>query len=222
MKADSFTSGDLWAVVNVDQRRSRSSPDLVPDLLSRLESLETALPPERTAGDEVQLITRSANTVVTVLEEAARGGAWRVGVGLGPVETPLPQTVRASRGPAFVAAREAVDAAHTSPSGLAFVMGEDPSGNVGGADYACRQRVQEAATVAALLHHLWSRRTKEGWDVVDNVRSSGSGRAAAAALGISASAVSQRLRTAGWQPGEQGRELLEQVLAELLGEDGAR
>ncbi|MGA4668371.1 SatD family protein [Propionibacteriaceae bacterium Y1923] len=213
MKPESFTCGDegWWAVVNIDQRRSRHSPDLVPSLLESLADLAVALPAERTVGDEVQVLTRTSATLTDILEVTARSDDWRVGIGFGPVETPLPPSVRQARGPAFVAAREAVEAAHSSPSNLAMRAPDD----VGAADYA-GNRVASAGTIAGLLHHVWSRRTREGWDVVDQLREHGTGRAAAEAMGISPSAVSQRLRTAGWQPAEQGRELLRQVFDDIL------
>lgn len=222
MKSESFTrAGGRWlAAVNIDQRRSRSSPDRVPELLADLSSLDVLLGPERTVGDEVQLLTSSAAAVGHLLETVARGQDWRVGIGLGPVETPLPTSVREARGPAFLAAREAIQTAHSSPTNLALVAAP---GRVGVDDYAVGERdarrarrVTEANVVASLLQHLWSRRTQEGWDVIDQLRRSGTGRAAAERLDISASAVSQRLRTAGWQPGEQGRELLESLLDEAL------
>ena len=221
MKPEPFTvAAPWWAVVNIDQRRSRSSPDLVPELLDALTDLDVELPAERTAGDEVQLLTGSPGAVARLLETVARGEDWRVGVGVGPVEMPLPSGVRQARGPAFVAAREAINAAHSSPTSLALLAAPRP---VGGGDYAeCQRdafrsrRVAEAHVVAGLLHHLWSRRTQEGWDVIDQLRRTGTGRAAAERLNISPSAVSQRLRTAGWQPAEQGRELLESLLGEAL------
>ena len=223
MKSGSFTSAPgWWAVVNIDQRGSRTSPDLVPGLLEALSGVASPLVPERTLGDEVQLLTTSPATLAHVLETTSRSRDWRVGIGFGPVEEPLPNHVREGRGPAFIAARSAIDTAHNSPSDLAFAAAPGPvtgSGYANGdADALVRraQRVTEAEAIAGLLHYLWSRRTKEGWDVVDALRTSGSGRATAEALGISPSAVSQRLRTAGWQPGEQGRDLLEAVLAEVL------
>ena len=221
MKPRSFSGApQWWAVVNIDQRRSRVSPDRVPDLLEALAGLDTRLAAERTVGDEVQLLTASSHTLSRVLETAARSDDWRIGIGIGPVQEPLPQSVREARGPAFVLAREAITTAHPSATHFAMMASTE---DVGGDDYAGRQatrhrasRVSEASAVAGLLLHLWGRRTQEGWDVVDQLRLNGTGRAAAEALHISASAVSQRLRTAGWQPGEQGRELLESMLAEVL------
>ncbi|MGA4507527.1 hypothetical protein ACQB6R_07405 [Propionibacteriaceae bacterium G1746] len=214
MKAEDFT----WAVANIDQRRSSSSPDRVPALLTMLATHDLALPAERTAGDEVQLLTRSAQTLAAVLEFVAREGHWRIGIGFGLVEYPLPAHVRESRGGAFVAARTAVDRAHSSASDLAFVTGGHTGRDVTAPRYAGddAQDVAAAQAVAGLLHHLWSRRTKEGWAVVDALRAEGTGRAAAEALGISPSAVSQRLRTAGWQPGDEGRALLVQLFERVL------
>src|SRR5690606_39564507 len=44
---------------------------------------------------------------------------WSIGVGVGPVETPLPEQTRAGRGPAFEHARIAVERAKNAPGQVA-------------------------------------------------------------------------------------------------------
>ena len=93
--------------MTVDQRRSRRDIDRVEDLLSDLD-YALLRPFERTAGDEVQAVTDKPDVVVDVALDLLARGHWSVGIGIGPVQRPLPASTRAGRGPAFEAAREAV------------------------------------------------------------------------------------------------------------------
>ncbi len=89
-------------VLTVDQQGSRRSPDRVGEALRRLQgTVPTLLPFERTAGDEFQGVMAEAADVVTVVLELVRLGGWSIGVGAGPVSTPLPDSTRAGSGPAF-------------------------------------------------------------------------------------------------------------------------
>lgn len=217
MKPSSFTR---WhCVVDVDQRHSRRSPDRVPDLLQLLRGAGYS-GAERTTGDEIQLLVEPGQSLADLLEVLVRAEHWRVGVGFGAVETPVPASVREARGAAFIAAREAIGAAGADPSGISFAT---PHGVVGAADYprgvqddGRERRVSQAHAAAVLLHQVWSRRTREGWDVVDVMNEVETGREAANRLGISPSAVSQRLRAAGYQAGLQGRALLDGLVDEVL------
>ncbi|MGB6772692.1 MAG: hypothetical protein WBF51_11935 [Candidatus Dormiibacterota bacterium] len=104
----------MTAVILLDQKGSRRSPDLVNTWLEDLHndsSLHFLLPPERTAGDETQALTSDAQTLTHVALVALQSSRWWLGVGIGEVETPLPATVRASRGKAFMLARQALELA---------------------------------------------------------------------------------------------------------------
>src|SRR5436305_1758802 len=82
-------------LLTVDQRASRRSPDRVPEALRRLnESVATVLPFERTAGDEFQGLLAEAADAVQVALQLVRVGGWSIGIGAGPVQTPLPATTR--------------------------------------------------------------------------------------------------------------------------------
>lgn len=198
-------------VMTIDQRASRRRGDLVEDVLTSLAGRVAAapaahgtlvLPFERTAGDEVQGLLEGPELVVDLALHLQRLGGWSVGIGLGAVDRPLGPSSRASSGPAFVAARDAVERARSkaSPVPLA-VTGPRPG------------PAREAEAVLQLLAAVVRRRTPSGWEAVDAVAGARTQREAAARLGISAQAVSQRLRTALWE-----EELaVRPVVARLLG-----
>src|SRR5690348_15958148 len=99
----------MLAILTVDQRGSRSGPDLVPAVLDALNSPDlgpTARAFERTAGDEVQGVLDSGASIVARIELLLRQETWNIGLGLGAVEEPLPASTRAGRGEAFVIARQ--------------------------------------------------------------------------------------------------------------------
>src|SRR5262245_29747132 len=102
-------------VLTVDQQGSRTQPDQVPAALEALAVIPARLAFERTAGDEFQGVLDDPPSLPAALEPLLRSDAWNVGIGVGEIETPLPAQARAGRGPAYVAAREAVTAAKSSP-----------------------------------------------------------------------------------------------------------
>jgi hypothetical protein len=192
-------------VITADQKHSRSAQDRVPALLADLRSRTdgrggTTRPFERTAGDEVQGLLHDPATVVDAVVALLRGGWW-VGVGIGPIDQPMPETARAGRGPAYLAARQAVESAKAGPGGICVVGSSASAG-------------QRAESAAWLLAALLGRRTPQGWQVVDLVAGGAKGVEAAAKLGISPQAVSSRLRVAGWAEEQRGRELLTWLLGE--------
>ncbi len=193
-------------VLTIDQRGSRRRGDRVPELLTALTEapgVRAVLPAERTVGDEVQLVVADGGSVVAAIEVVSRLAGWTVGVGIGTVAEPLPVSTREARGQAFTAARDAVERAKRSAARLAVSGGLDP--------YAARR----AESALWLLLAVQDRRTERGWEVVDTVRARGSQAAAAGALGVSAQAVSQVLRAAGWSEAERGRELSAWLLEEM-------
>jgi hypothetical protein len=144
---------------------------------------------------------------VSALEVLLRAGEWNIGLGLGEVETPLPDSARAGRGPAYLAAREAVTAAKSSP-------------------WRVRAAGVPADTVRALESAVWlwaallSRRTPRGWEVADLVDLGLTYDEAATRIGISQSAVSQRAAAAGIAEGRRARELVHYLTRTAL--EGAR
>lgn len=177
-----------------DQKRSRTSDDAVSAVIERLEleaksgRISFVLSPERTSGDEFQCLVADAESVYRVLRLLARDGRWHVGVGIGAVDHPLPSSVRESRGPALIAAREALDDAKSSRPSVA-VRGEGA-------------RAEEAEGTVLLAAQLWEGRTPSGWEAVEAVEQLGESpilSEAARTLLISKQALSQRLQAANWQ-----------------------
>lgn len=203
----------MLAVLTVDQRRSRTGPDLVEEAIAALAPLPTRRPFERTAGDELQGVVDDPGVLVAVVEHLLREARWNVGVGLGEVDLPLPPSTRAGRGEAFLRAREAVTAAKTSPWHLRVVAGTGTGTGTGPGTGAARALETTWWLWAAVL----ARRTPRGWEVADLVESGDlSYEEAGRRLGISQSAVSQRAQAAGLVEGRRARELATYLAGQLL------
>ncbi|MBK8868145.1 MAG: hypothetical protein KBF43_10300 [Dermatophilaceae bacterium] len=196
-------------VITADQVDRQRAHDRVPAALSLLTGPRAGahLGFERTAGDEIQGVCEDPADVVDILTSLIRHGDWRIGLGIGPVELPLPTSPRAGRGPAFVASRDALVAAHPVPGQLA-VRCRVGSGH-SRADRELRLRHTRFAETALLLYaRLLRSRTMEGWQVTDLLMQGLTQKDAATRLGVTPSAVSQRVRRAGWQEQQRGRELV--------------
>ena len=192
-------------VLTIDQRGSRHQDDRIEDLLARLRTHPAAgrlvRGFERTAGDEVQGLLDGCDDAVDLALMLVPAGEWYVGIGLGSVREPLPASVRAATGPAFVHAREAVERAKVVPARLA-VVGPD------------RLSAENADALLALLAAVVQRRSQQGWEVVDLIAAGLTQRDAAQRLRISPQAVSQRLRAALWNEERRVRPIAARLLAE--------
>jgi hypothetical protein len=186
-------------VMTVDQRRSRRDIDRVPDLLDRYRDFDLIRPFERTAGDEVQAVCEDAATVVAIALDLVATPHWSVGIGVGSVELPLPDTTRAGRGQAFEAARDAVTRAKNAPAALA-VTGPEP------------EAAEDAETASTLVALLVARRSDQGREAVALMAEGMSQTDAAERLNISKQAMSQRLSVAGWHVENAGRTLAARLL----------
>lgn len=190
-------------VLTVDQRSSRSGPDLVPATLEALAALPLLRSFERTAGDEFQGVLDDATSLPRVVERLLREDTWNIGIGIGAVNQPLPDHARAGGGPAYLHARAAVTAAKTSPWHLR-VAGDAPA-------------ARHLETTLWLWAAVLARRTARGWEVADLADQGLSYDEAGRRLGISQSAVSQRAQAAGIVEGRRARELAGALTADLLG-----
>lgn len=192
-------------MLTLDQQDSRRRRDRVPGLLERLNSRGrrggVLRRFERTAGDEAQGVVSEPEALRDIVLDLVREGAWHIGIGVGDVDEPLPRSARAGGGPAFVRAREAVERAKRAPHRLC-VVGDD--------DY----RAAHAEAVLWLLALLVERRSERGWEVADMLADGSTRVDVAEALGISPSAVSQRIQAAGIVEEQHGREVAAALLAE--------
>lgn len=178
-------------VVTADQRGSTQKGDRVQSLMAELRpwtdrfAEHIALPLERTVGDEVQILLSSADAAVDLGLHLMRVGEWSVGIGVGTVNEPWGESARASSGPAFVLARQAVERARGKSEPVPLVVaGEDP------------HAAESATAVLQLLAGVVRRRSSAGWQVADLLTPDASQRDVATQLGISQQAVSQRVTSA--------------------------
>lgn len=194
-------------VLTVDQDGSREGLDRVPAALETLAPVRTRLDFERTVGDEFQGVLDDPAALVTALESLLRAEGWNIGIGIGAIETPLADHARAGRGPAYLAAREAVTAAKASPWHVRALA----SGDEG------RDDVRALESAVWLWAALLGRRTSRGWEVADLVDQGLTYDETATRLGITQSAVSQRAAAAGIAEGRRARELVEFLTRTALG-----
>lgn len=192
--------------ITADQVDSRHRDDLVEEelvALSRLGGTRLLLPPDRSAGDELQVATSDAGTALDLVLHLARSEQWSVGLAVGEVRHPLPEATRALAGSAFVLARSAVEAAKKRP--LRFAI-ETEAG-----------RHPDAATLQPLIDLLLglrARRTPEGWELADALEGGLTQKEAARRLGVTPQAVSLRAQSAQLRTDAAARVALTVLLAE--------
>ena len=197
-------------VVIADQVDSRTESDRVPLALDALAGVGLLLPYERTAGDEIQGLAATGEAVVASITALTRLDGWRIGIGLGLVDEPLPQSTRAARGEAYLAARTAIGSARRSPVALSLVAGDSVR------DGGYGDHVDDAETALWLLRSTLARRSREGWELMDLLDQGLTNAQAAERLGISPSAVSQRLGRAARTESERATRLAARLLDRLL------
>jgi hypothetical protein len=179
-------------VITADQVDSRHRTDLAATTVERLGSVlrgRLALPVDRTAGDEIQLLLDSAEAAITAILLLTRDAEWSVGCGIGEVNTPLPANTREATGPAFVAAREAVEAAKKRDTRFALRL-EPTTGTTAG----------DLEAIIDLVLHLRARRSPQGWELYDLMVAGGTQAEAANELKITPQAASKRARAAVIRP----------------------
>lgn len=219
-------------VLTIDQRGSSTDIDRVPALLEGLR-LTGGLRPtggrfERSVGDEVQGVLSEPADVVEVALHALRSGLWYVGIGIGSVNEPLPESPREGSGAAFVAAREAVDRAKAAASHVPLAVmsgGVRRAAAETGRGEAGTRACANAEAVLRLVGRLVQERTEAQWRVVDALRARngrdpgrhGQQKQVAQELGISEQSVSRAIIRSGWQEEWAARPAVEMLLATAHG-----
>ena len=195
-------------VITADQVASRRDTDRTGALIEELAEAyadDLLLPADQTAGDEIQLVTRSAEAALGIVLDTTRTGRWSVGVGVGGIRMPLPDAARKATGTAFIAARDAVVAAKRADGRFALRAGAP----------AFAAAAADVESLVRLLVLLRERRTDHGWQVVDLMRAGHQQKEAAAMLDVSAAAVSARLKAAMWRAEDDARPALVRLLKRL-------
>jgi hypothetical protein len=201
-------------VITADQVDSRNRSDLVARTIPGLEDRwgpAILLPPERTAGDELQLAVTTGTAVLGIALELTRDRAWSVGCGIGLVEQPLPESTRAATGTAFVAARDAVNSAKKRETRFALR---------GAGELA--ERAEDLEAVIILLLTTRARRSKEGWELFDLLGAGLTQTAAADRLSITPQAASKRARAGAIKTEFAATAAIGRMLSGLAQENGER
>ena len=188
-------------VLTVDQIQSRAQQDLVEVTLAGLGEVDTLLPFTRTVGDEFQGLVANPGSVVDVTLGLMRTVGWHVGIGIGAVQQPLPSDARQARGPAFLAARSAVEAAKKQSTHVSVRSVPD------------RLEARDAEITFRLLIALQLSRSAHGWEAAGLMDQGLTQAAAASTLGITRQALSQRLQAAHWSLDRESRLVLARLLA---------
>jgi SatD family (SatD) len=187
-------------VLTVDQIQSRAQQDLVEGTLAGLGEVDTVLPFTRTVGDEFQGLLTNPASVVDVTLGLMRTVAWHIGIGIGAVQQPLPADARQARGPAFLAARSAVEAAKKQSTHVSVRSVPD------------RLEARDAEITFQLLIALQLRRSPLGWEAAELMDQGLTQAAAASTLAITRQALSQRLQAAHWSLDREARQVLTRLL----------
>lgn len=193
-------------VLTVDQIGSRSTPDRVPQLESAPFAEAAVLPFARTAGDEAQAVFDDAAAALRCALGLASTGFWHCGLGVGPIEEGAegaPRDAREGRGEAYVAAREAVEAAKDQPAHLCI----RPLEGAG-------ETAEAAAQVVLGVRAKQRETAHEASALAQGGLTQGQ---IAERLGISQQAVSDRLTAAMHAPLER---LIEAAVSALRAADG--
>ncbi len=160
-----------------------------------------AFPPgARPVGESWTAVVDDASAAVDAVVALLRLGGRRIGVG---AALPGPQDA-----PVTLAARRALEAAGRRPARLA-VRGDDP------------EAAADAQAVLTALAVLLTRRSAAAWAAVDLVAAGSTRAAAAAVLGVSRQAVTQRLAAASWELERELRPAAARLLARAARRDPA-
>ena len=193
-------------VITADQIDSRNDHDRAREMIARLVAQSPnafSLPPDQTAGDEIQLLVSTAAPTLHTILALHRSGHWSVGLGVGTVRTPLPDSTRQATGGAFIAARGAVLRAKKSEAHFALELGQTDAAAPG---------IEALITMLLLLRQ---RRTPQGWQAGDLFESGLAQTDIADRLGITTGAVSQRLKAAQYRVEQAARPALVRLLEQL-------
>lgn len=186
--------------------RTHRGGDPLPQLTAALAPLGLRRPAERTLGDEAIVVADRAEQAVDVIRVASELGSWCIGLGVGAVEKPVPEEIRALRGPAVDAAREALHAARTTAQVPLAVRAGDPRQAGTAAD---------AEAVLRLIGWMIATRNTGQWRVVRALRERPgiTQRDLAEHLGITQQTVSRSLKTSGWREESAAHPLLVRLLS---------
>lgn len=185
---------------------TRGEGDRVPELLAALEAVPARHRPQRTRSREMVAATPRAAHALDLVRIALESGGWAVGLGIGDLEVPPGNDLRAARGGAVEAAFEAMSRSSRAGASPVSVRAADPRH---------AETARDAEAVLGLVAWMIRRRSTGQWRAVRALREDPSATQAQLAerLGITQQTVSRSLRTSGWHEESAAHPLVERLLA---------
>ena len=193
-------------VIALSPPRGHRGGDPLPALQEALAPLGLRRPPERTVGSAEIALADRAETAVDAVRLAAELGTWEVGIGVGPVEQPLPEETRAVGGLAVAAATAALRASRATGQVALSVRAADARHEATAAD---------AEAVLRLVGWMIATRNPGQWRAVHALREhpGATQRELARILGITQQSVSRAVKTSGWREESAAGPLVVRLLA---------
>lgn len=192
----------MWALHARYRGRDTRRAELVRRFAEVLSTLEDAGEFEIIGVEEIRAHIASPATACDVVMALLAAGDWAVGIGVVPGETPPDPEDEAQVDLAKRTATEALRPTTRAGTVKVRIIG------------AKRDDVRGFNISAAftLMSQVLSKRSSEGREATSLVRSGFNQNEAAAELGISKQAMSQRLQAAGWQAEQAGWQLAVNLL----------
>ena len=192
----------MWALHARYRGRDTRRAELVRRFAEVLSTLEDAGEFEIIGVEEIRAHIASPATACDVVMALLAAGDWAIGIGVVPGETPPDPEDEAQVDLAKRTATEALRPTTRAGTVKVRIIG------------AKRDDVRGFNISAAftLMSQVLSKRSSEGREATSLVRSGFNQNEAAAELGISKQAMSQRLQAAGWQAEQAGWQLAVNLL----------
>lgn len=186
---------------------TRQRAQLVRASAQALSKLEGIGPFEVTGVEEIRAQAHTPEGLCDAVMALLADGQWALGLVLGVDAQPQVIQDRRAGHPGFPRGYSATMcpiAARARPGSIAVRVG---------ARRDARSHEVNIAGALTLLHHVFSRRTVEGREATALVRAGLTQSEAAAELGVSKQAISQRLQAAGWAAEKAGWALAVNLLS---------
>lgn len=184
--------------------RTTRRADYVRRSAEALSSLPGITPVQIIGVEDITSTATTPRAMCDLIMALLSDGQWALGIGITEMGNPAPEVAVDAAGKALGRGTRAgtVGVRIAQPVGAGMSAGE------------IKQAQKNIAAAFTLLGQVLAKRTFEGREATSLVRSGLSQNEAAAQLGISKQAMSQRLQAAGWQAETMGWDLTVNLLAQ--------
>ncbi|QRP11488.1 MarR family transcriptional regulator [Corynebacterium kroppenstedtii] len=182
----------LFAVHARFRGRTLRRAEYVKNSAQAMEHLPGVLKSTVEGVEDISLLTRDAESEAQVVMAFLSAGEWAIGIGIG------------GHDPSVVARSCTGKRAGTVGASIATISQNS--------SIASSELASDISAAFSLIGHVLTRRTEEGREATALMRQGYTQNDAAAELGISKQAMSQRLVAAGWQAEQAGWDLAVHLL----------